>query len=1040
MLNALTYAFAKDILHRDLKLQNVLFCPEGVVKVADFGISKLRSFIAPACTVAGFRSEPYAPPEQDFGSFSETRDVYSFAVLTLACLHQCPITTYEDVYRCLDDFDGPPEIEDILKAALSRNPEDRPSNIIKLKNLIDIVQSKREAEFSKKLKTRRIKVKITRSVEEKLRQSLDQVGIDVRKFVIDDLNEICGIGRYKNDKQINRKISNNDGNQLYIRLSLYAAQYLYAAVIDDDTKGFLVLINVFPFQPSYLDFQRESNWRPEISFSNQIGSHVTGDDVDNIKWLINGLAEQEQMLSEKEVSARSEKLFKTWMAILQAKSEIETRRETPIPYDAVNKSGSRIILHTDYPLDDDIVGQPRLIELSENQVVSGEIESIGDSHLVLWVESEFYGRIPHEGDLLFDTRAGRISIHRQRQALDAIRFRRASRNDLGDLLMDPQKAIPPSDQNVIEFIQDDLDKSKQDAVKKALGADSFLVVEGPPGTGKTLFITELVVQTLLHSPKSRILLTSQTHVALDNALERIHKLKPDLKLVRIGRRHDERISPDVEDLLLENRIDKWIESVKESSEHFLENFATEIGVDRKDLNLGMAAERLRASLEKVNALEKRKDVIDEELCILRESEKKRSAADASETFHELKESIREASDMVMQLESELKRARSGVKQARSIMAEIPEIGNELSRASIDELRDWEDAFLRQNEQTRKMHRLVKLAEEWYLRFGRSRDFFAALIADSEVIAGTCLGFAGVRGIQNLDFDLCIVDEASKATVTELLVPLSRSKKWVLVGDRRQLPPFVDDALDDKMILETYNLSQDDLSATLLEILIQNLPVGCVTSLVHQHRMIRPIGNLISNCFYDGRLQSVDDGDPFGLRPALLKPTTWFSTSGLDHRGESRDRQSYKNIAEAGVIRNLLKRIDFVAKAKGTKYSVAVLTGYASQKIELLRAIDLEYQTTTNIDIECNTVDAFQGREADIAIYSITRSNDRGDLGFLRERRRINVALSRAKIALAIIGDAAFIRSAQGINPWNKVLDYIESHPLDCALEEVTDES
>ncbi len=1036
ILNALSYAYGKDVLHRDLKPQNVLFCPDGVIKVADFGISKLRSFVAPGLTVAGFRSEPFAPPEPADGTHTDTRDVYSFAVLTLACLSREPLTTYEDVYRCLEDLDGPPDIVRVLESALSRDPEMRPANVLDLKKQLDTVQSRREAEFSSVLQGRRINLRITRKVEEKLRSSLGHAGIDTKKFVIDDLNEVCGIRRFEDKKQDQALQPAQDRQEFDLRLSLYAAQYLYAAVIDRDTRGFLVIIDVFPFQPSYLDFQRESSWAPDISFALQVGSYVTADGTESVRWLVDGLSEHEIFRAEKELEARSEKLFKTWAAILQAKSDVETRRETPIPYDGIDKQGNRLLLHTDVPLDDELVGQPRLIELSENRVVAGEVESIGEDQVVLWVESGAIDGIPRRGKLIFDTRAGRVAIHRQRQALDAVRFRRASRVDLRDLLLDPQRAMPPCDPGDVEFVQDRLDESKQEAVAKALGTDSFLIVEGPPGTGKTRFITELVVQTVRRTPRSRILLTSQTHVALDNALELIRGLNPELKLVRIGRRHDERVSHQVQDLLLENRVDTWLALVKKRSEDFLGHYAEELGVNRGDLALGMAAESLSAALETVDALKSKKDEADKEFDALADQERKRSAADASETFHELRESLRETSDTTRQLDAELKRARDRVKRARVAMAAVPDIGSELSKASIEELREWEDAFLRQNEQTRKMHRLVSLAEEWYLRFGRSRDFFAALIAESEVIAGTCLGFAGIRGIQNLDFDLCIVDEASKATVTELLVPLARSKKWILVGDRNQLPPFVDDALDDRSLLDTYGLSQDDLRATLLEVLIQNLPAECITSLAHQHRMIRPIGDLVSNCFYDGQLQSVNDGDPTELLPALTRPTTWFSTSTLRHRRERHDRQSFKNMAEVGVIRDLLRRLGFLAGTKSKRYSVAVLTGYASQKVELRRAIDAEHQALRHLDIECNTVDAFQGREADVAIYSITRSNERGELGFLRERRRINVALSRARIGLAIVGDAAFVRSARGFNPWNKVLDYIESHPTDCAFEEV----
>ena len=162
--------------------------------------------------------------------------------------------------------------------------------------------------------------------------------------------------------------------------------------------------------------------------------------------------------------------------------------------------------------------------------------------------------------------------------------------------------------------------------------------------------------------------------------------------------------------------------------------------------------------------------------------------------------------------------------------------------------------------------------------------------------------------------------------------------------------------------------------------------------------------------------------------------TWFNTAELDGRHELRDHGSYKNLAEVAHTCRLLKRINFLARAQGARYKVAVLSGYASQKLELKRALDREHEELECLSLECNTVDAFQGREADIAIYSVTRSNDGGDLGFLRDRRRLNVALSRARFGLGIVGDVGFVRSASGYNPLVKVLDYMESHPGDCACE------
>ena len=1029
ILDGLVYAYSKDVLHRDLKPQNVLFSPEGVIKVADFGISKLRSYVSIGMTVAGFKSVPYAPPEPDDGKNSESRDVFGFAVLGLVCLGGSAPVSYDDVYHSMEELDVPLEIADTFSRALSKNPDDRHRNVVVLKEELEKIQAQRQAAFGATSQRPRCYVKIAGKVENKLRETLDHAGIDFKSFVIDDLNETCGIKSY-HPQQPEREPSVEDG----LQFSLYGAEYLYHGLIDRASKSYLVVHNVSEWQPSFLEFQRDSAWIPEVEFHLQVGTGAPPGGIETMEWLVASLAEHERSLAELRRAARTDDVFRKWTSILHAKSDVEQRQETPIPYRGFEKAGSRLKLFTDYAVEDDVLGQPRLIELSEraNRVVAGEVDDIGDDFVVLWVEDDITDPIPNSGTLRFDTRASRQAIHRQRQAVDAVRFRRSARPDLRDLLLDPEKAPEPTDPDGVEIVANRLDHSQEQAVRKALGTDSLLVVEGPPGTGKTRFITELVIQTLKRTPEARILLTSQTHVALDNALEQIREADASLKLVRIGHRNDDRVSPEVASLLLENQVDNWLASVRSNSKRFLSEHANELGVDRTEIDLGMAAARLRAALDQLQALDRefRKATV-KVTTLLHQGEQ--AAASHADTYHEVNEALLESSDTAKQLEAEIRRVRRRVKDARDELAALPDLGPDLAKLSAAEIREWEHELLNSSDAQRRMHRFVALAAEWCLRFGRSRDFFAALIAHSEVIAGTCLGFAGVRGIHNVDFDLCIVDEASKATVTELLVPLSRARKWILVGDRKQLPPFIEEALRDADFLKSYNLAREDLEVTLLDVLADRLPLSCVTALVHQHRMIKPIGDLVSHCFYDGKLESSDEGDSHRLAPALPKPVTWFNTDGRNDRYELRDHGSYKNLAEVKYVCCLLRRINFLARAKKTHYDIAVLTGYASQKIEVRRALDQEHQELECLSIECNTVDAFQGRETEIAIYSVTRSNDRGDLGFLRERPRLNVALSRARIGLGIVGDAGYIRSASGYSPWRKVLDYIESHSDDCAF-------
>src|SRR5690606_26873176 len=128
--------------------------------------------------------------------------------------------------------------------------------------------------------------------------------------------------------------------------------------------------------------------------------------------------------------ARNDELFRTWMSILHAKSVVEQRRETPIPYDGFDKDGTRLKLFTSFAVEDDLIGQPRLIEVSEHRVVAGEIDAVGDDFVILWVEDELSEQIPRRGKLQFDTRTSRRAIHRQRQAVDAVRFRRSARPEL----------------------------------------------------------------------------------------------------------------------------------------------------------------------------------------------------------------------------------------------------------------------------------------------------------------------------------------------------------------------------------------------------------------------------------------------------------------------------------------------------------------------------------------------------------------------------------------------------------------------------------
>jgi hypothetical protein len=428
----------------------------------------------------------------------------------------------------------------------------------------------------------------------------------------------------------------------------------------------------------------------------------------------------------------------------------------------------------------------------------------------------------------------------------------------------------------------------------------------------------------------------------------------------------------------------------------------------------------------------------EDISSLRAELAARESTGRNTTFHELSERVRQAEERVAEVRSQHVRAVARLKDVQALVHGADSIGPELIGQSLEDLGQWEAEFLTKSPEASRCSAMIELAEEWQVRFGKSSDFYGALLADSQVVAGTCIGFLGPKGVQEIEFDLCIVDEASKASITEVLVPLARSKRWIVVGDRKQLPPFLDDSLADSL-LDEQDLTRSELSTTLLHHLGDHLPQECCAILTQQHRMRPEIGRLISEVFYDGKLSTAFLPEPYLWDLAVPKPVTWFDTGALGSHTELAVKPSYKNMSEVTVAVRLVRHLDFVAKGRGVRCSVAFLTGYSAQKVEFEREFAKAKGSVSNVDVLANSVDAFQGREADVVLYSVTRSNEKGTIGFLSETRRLNVALSRAKSALAILGDQAFCRRVVGQNPFQDVIAHISRHSSECATVELRDD-
>ncbi|QZD86726.1 serine/threonine-protein kinase [Qipengyuania psychrotolerans] len=1021
ILDALVFAYKQGILHRDVKPSNILLDESRRPKVTDFGIAKFRQYSRPGVTLASFKTVPYGPPEDEEFS-GETRDVFSFAALCLECVTAKRLESYEDVYESLHTADIPPEIRDVFAIALAGSPKDRHANIEILAASLEREIRRSEAAMATAY---RVPISITNSVKDSLK-ALRQLDSDAAAegMAFQILQEGCAFETIaaQNDEK---------------HIGLLAAEFFFRAVPNWQNNS-LTLIAVAQQPPSQLDRRREKAWSPLVKFSPQ-SVHNSPEEFNRF---VDDFAEFETNRKIRAAKSDEEKLFNHWSSLLHFKEKLDTELAGKITFKKSAIEGQRLRLSYVEDVADEAVGQNRIVRLQNGGVIAGEIERITPDEVILYCpRSQDLSQVPQRGVLELDNRLARTAFKRQKEALDSVRFRRNARPDLKDILIGQATPRPPVPRD-IEFFQKRLDEDKKAGLRAAIASRDIVVVEGPPGTGKTKFITELVAQSLADPDIERVLISSQTHVALDHAFAAIEKLAERENIafdaVRIARPDDERVSRDVEHLLLQKRVDNWLSKAMSRSEEFLLEWAASNNISPEDVRTGLALGDLRKSMIARDLLREDAKSLASELDALLEAKKvqKQQTLKAAE-FTKTNDDIRALRERLDVVESELPIAEHRFSKAFEKAKSLPQLDGQIDNMTPEEMGELAEDFLMHSEAGQQYGKLLRLAEEWRQRFGHSSDFHGAYISECNFVGGTCLGVAA-SAMQSVEFDLCIVDEASKASPTEILVPMAKAKRWVIVGDPNQLPPYSDASPEARKLLAQDGLTKGDLRRTLLDHLISTVPEDCRLSLNTQHRMTRAIGDLVSECFYDRRLNSVNEDTCEYLvkAHAMPKPVTWFDTGGLPNSNETRRRGTFVNQTEVNQIASMLLRLELAASQRKMKYSVAILSGYGGQVEAIERMLDTYRKRCRTLEIEVGTVDSFQGKEADVAIYSVTRSNDAGEIGFLKERERLNVALSRAKIGLAIFGNLDFCRETSGRNPFQAVIRYIEDNPDDCAVEEL----
>ena len=271
--------------------------------------------------------------------------------------------------------------------------------------------------------------------------------------------------------------------------------------------------------------------------------------------------------------------------------------------------------------------------------------------------------------------------------------------------------------------------------------------------------------------------------------------------------------------------------------------------------------------------------------------------------------------------------------------------------------------------------------------------------------------------KDVKFDLVLIDEAGKALPGELLIPINRARKVILIGDHKQLPPTIDEKLSnitaDIGEVENFEDTRNELfKESFFKRLYENCPESNKTMLNTQFRMPFVIGQLISDLFYDKEL--LNGSSTKNKTPIFFDNHMNFIDMSYD-RTYKIDRSFNGNVnqSEIKIIKNLITKI-----RKEHSNKIAVITPYKAQKrylINNLKSFD---------EVYVDTVDGFQGDEADIAIFATTRSYGKTD--FFSDYARINVALSRTIKELIIIGSMKYFKSYEETHPLFELAKQIES--------------
>ncbi|KAL1673945.1 P-loop containing nucleoside triphosphate hydrolase protein [Schizophyllum commune] len=517
--------------------------------------------------------------------------------------------------------------------------------------------------------------------------------------------------------------------------------------------------------------------------------------------------------------------------------------------------------------------------------------------------------------------------------------------------------------NDLDFLDPTLNDSQKDAIRFCLASPEVACIHGPPGTGKTHTLIELIRQ--LCARGQRLLVCGASNLAVDNILERLLALPADSRTSRLK--------------------------------------VTRVGHPARVMaNEGVLDATLEVQAGRTDAAALAKDV------------------------------------------------KAELEAALGVLSGKGKGAKGKAPRGLERRKMWDEVKALRKEYRQREGGVVK-----------------SVLSEAQVVLATC-HTAGNRQLRSLDFDTVIIDEATQAVEAVCWVPIFKAKKLILAGDPMQLPPTIlsidkkgkdkktgkdkpatskdSDTKNDKPETATQRTRTPilrpprTLETTLFDRLEKMHGPSIKRMLKVQYRMHEDICAFPSKALYGGKLQpdpsvakrllrdlpsvkmaresagvGEDEDDP------LASPVVFFDTAGCEYyerlEGDN-DEGSRCNENEATIVKDWVGEL---TKAGVLPSQIAVITPYQAQ-VGLLTSL---LRPLHGPDLEIGTVDGMQGREKEAVIISMVRSNDKREVGFLKEKRRMNVAMTRAKRQLCVVGDSGTV--AYGGSYLKEWLAWLEAH-------------